>query len=124
METKRFSLTRDERLKSQLAIDTLFSGSNPSITIFPLKVVYRVLPDSDEPSRIMVSVSKRYFKRAVHRNRIKRQVRESYRLEKHLLPQDRTIHMAFLWLCNRELASSSVRERTVQALQKINKALS
>lgn len=129
METKAFALPRNERLKSRLAIDSLFSGANPSVTAFPLKVVYRIFPDGeaagsvpDAQCRILVSVSKRHFKRAVRRNRIKRQIRECYRLEKHHLPAGSTIHMAFLWLCNRELPTMGVRERMVRLLHKVAQA--
>lgn len=129
METKAFALPRNERLKSRLAIDSLFSGANPSITAFPLKVVYKVFPDgeagadaTDSQSRILVSVSKRHFKRAVHRNHIKRQIRECYRQEKHLLPCGCVIHMAFLWLCNKEILTAHVRERMVRLLHKIGQA--
>jgi len=47
---------------------------------------YRYLPQEEPVSRIMVSVPKRNFKRAVKRNLLKRRIRESYRLQKELLP--------------------------------------
>ena len=70
-------LSREERLKSLKAIEALFSGTNPSATAFPLKVIWR--KNCERTSRLLVSVSKRHHKRAVARNRIKRQVREAYR---------------------------------------------
>lgn len=114
-----FSFSREERLKSQKAIDELFSGTNPSYTSFPLKVILRKVEDSPT-TQILVSVSKRHFKRAVMRNRIKRQIRECYRLEKHLLPDSEHYHLAFLWLCNKELPTAEIRQRMVKLLSKIH----
>ena len=56
---------------------------------------YRFLPGT-EVSRILVSVPKRYFKRAVKRNLLKRRIRESYRLQKELLPAGMDI--AFIYV--------------------------
>ncbi|MBA9079771.1 ribonuclease P protein component [Rufibacter quisquiliarum] len=45
------------------------------------------LPEPSEPPvQLLVSVSKRYFKKAVDRNRLKRQIREAYRLQKQVVP--------------------------------------
>ena len=69
----------------------------------------------------MVSVSKRFFKRAVKRNRIKRQLREAYRLNKHILrPSCRGINIAFLWNCNEILPTEKVMEKMKNLLIKIN----
>lgn len=93
METKdnidspaSFSFKKEERLCSKKVIDKLFSESE-SFLAFPLKVVYKVtdLPNS-VPTQAGFSVSKKIFKRAVKRNRIKRLMREAYRLNKHMLP--------------------------------------
>ena len=53
---------------------------------FPLKIIYAPYNFEDEiPLKVGVSVSKRNFKKAVDRNRIKRLLRESYRLNKHII---------------------------------------
>jgi ribonuclease P protein component len=71
-----------ERLKSAKQIDHLFR-SGKSFSVFPFRVFYRwegaALP------RVGVSAPKRHFKRAVDRNRIKRLLREGYRLQKQVL---------------------------------------
>ena len=72
-------------------------------------------------TRIMVSVSKRYFKRAVKRNRIKRQIREAYRLQKDLLqPLNGGLDIAFLWTSNEELPTEKVFQKVQTILQRIH----
>lgn len=76
------TLGSSERLKSRKAIEALFSDGLRLHT-GSLRFLYRMVT---EPGlRIGVGVSSRHFKRAVDRNRIKRQLRECYRLQKQLL---------------------------------------
>ena len=71
------TLPKEERLCSRKALEELFGGGHQSVSAFPIRAVY--MPNEVGVVRVMVSVSKRYFKRAVKRNRIKRQLREAYR---------------------------------------------
>jgi len=78
----KYSFNKSEKLKSKTLIDTLFKEGK-SVSAFPLRLVYMPLDQSDSVlSKAGVSVSKRDFKRAVDRNRIKRLIREAYRLHK------------------------------------------
>lgn len=63
----------------------MFAGGSRSFSIFPLRVVWLPVEELDVQASILISVSKRRFKRAVKRNRIKRQIREAYRLNKQIL---------------------------------------
>ena len=54
-------------------------GVSKSFSIFPIRVVYMPVEQGEAPASILISVSKRRFKRAVKRNRVKRQIREAYR---------------------------------------------
>ncbi len=74
---------KSERLKSQIAISKLFRRDSPSFAIFPIR--FFVLEDqaiAGSYPQVLVTVSKKNFKRAVDRNRIKRLVREAYRKRK------------------------------------------
>jgi len=78
----RYTFSKNERLKSKHLIDTLFSEGQ-SVTVFPLKLIFISISDSPEKQlKAGVSVSKRLFKKAVDRNKLKRLMRESYRLNK------------------------------------------
>lgn len=80
---KSASFGKKEKLKSRKAIDALFA-SGKSYAAFPLRVRYRFLPfrENESPVQAGVSVSKKAFPRAVDRNRLKRLMREAYRLQK------------------------------------------
>ena len=78
---------KTEKLKSRKLIEELFA-SGKSQNIFPIRVSYKFLPLQDNEKaglQVGVSISKRNFKRAVDRNRIKRLLREAYRLQKNEL---------------------------------------
>ena len=81
-----FSFKRGERLKSRKTINQLFSNGE-SFGQYPLRLVWTVVEvhQNEFPVQFAVSVPKRRFSKAVDRNRIKRQVREAYRLHKHQL---------------------------------------
>lgn len=82
-----YTFHRTERLKSTKVIASLFTEGQ-SFVAYPLRVVWMV-SNLGEPgaATMAVSVSKRLFKTAVQRNRLKRQIREAYRLHKPLLYQ-------------------------------------
>ena len=83
------SFNKAERLCSKTLINNLFSKGNRVVTQFPFRVLWQFISDKPEqfPAQVMFSVGKRNFPKAVHRNRIKRQMRELYRTRKHLLYQ-------------------------------------
>lgn len=82
---KRFGLPKAERLKSRKQIDALFAEGK-SFAVFPIRVTYRFFANGQNSGlQIGVSASKRNFKKAVERNRIKRLLREAYRLQKEEL---------------------------------------
>ena len=78
---KQHGFGRSERLKSRKQIDELFARGK-SLAVFPLRVIFRFLPEEKTSLQAAVSVSKKHFRKAVDRNRIKRLLREAYRLQK------------------------------------------
>ncbi|XCI75264.1 MAG: ribonuclease P protein component [Flavobacteriales bacterium] len=92
-------LRKSERLRGKICIEALFkkgrSFSNDSLRI--IYIEHRL--QGPDRSKIGVSVSKRFFKRAIDRNRIKRLLRVSYRLNKTLLEQrmDKSYQLMFIY---------------------------
>jgi ribonuclease P protein component len=98
---------KDEKLKSKKAIEFLFTKGKQK-NFFPLKVfVSKGNPEKPFPVQFMVSVPKKKVRSAVKRNRIKRIIREAWRLNKHILYvplQEEKIHVnvMFMYLDNNE----------------------
>jgi ribonuclease P protein component len=61
-----------------------------SFSNFPLRAIYLTVENQDAPLKASFAVSTKYFKKAVDRNRVKRLMRESYRLQKHKLADELT----------------------------------
>jgi len=82
-----FSFHKDERLKSRKTIGKIFQEGQ-SFIAYPLRIAWVIREDTtpdDPPIQFTQSVPKRRFAKAAHRNRIRRRIREAYRLNKHLL---------------------------------------
>lgn len=114
------TLCKAERLNSKIAIENLFSGGAKSLSVFPLRIVFTPVETNEVPASILISVPKKRFKRAVKRNRVKRQIREAYRKNKHelldCLRQNNTgLHLAFIYL-DSELRMSEEMEGKVKTL--------
>jgi ribonuclease P protein component len=118
-----FSYPAAEKLKSKKIIDLLFSEGN-SVSKYPLRLVY-VAHDFDEdvPLKMGVSVSKKYFKKAVDRNYFKRVLRECYRLNKHLLIANIDVKYCcmFFYQTNEKLNYTEINEKTIQLFEKFVK---
>ena len=116
------TLPKEERLCSRKALEELFAGGHQSLSAYPIRAVF--MPNGLGVVRVMVSVSKRYFKRAVKRNRIKRQLREAYRQQKDLLqPLDVGLDIAFLWTCDELMPTEKVFQRMHNILQRIHESV-
>ena len=118
----QFTYPKKEKLKSKTTIDLLFSEGN-SVSKFPLRLVY---VENKEPNaelmKMGVSVSKKYFKKAVDRNYFKRVLRETYRLNKHLLIDNLEKPYAFMFFyqTKERLSYQEIGEKTIQLFQKFN----
>ena len=78
----KLTFNKTEKLKSQKLIEKLFLEGK-SVVAYPLRLVFiETTFDDNVKVKAGISVSKRHFKNAVDRNRIKRLMREAYRLNK------------------------------------------
>lgn len=91
-----FTYKKKEKLKSKKAVDQIFTNGK-SISAYPLRLVF---VKNNTSLKVGVSVSKRNFKNAVHRNRIKRLLREAYRLNKSVLYDNQLTDYAFMIIYN------------------------
>ena len=83
--TGTFTYNKHEKLKSRKLLQQLFATAR-SFSVFPVKVFYMPLDEAVEKTvQVGVGVSARNFRKAVDRNRIKRVLRECYRLNKTVL---------------------------------------
>lgn len=118
-----YRFPKEERLRSKKLIEQLFREGS-SFNSYPLRFVTLEVPATGTvPVQVLVSVSKRYFKKAVDRNRIKRQVREVYRLHKHLLrPQkeNTTLLIAFLYVGKEKSSFSLISKKLNSGLERLS----
>jgi len=122
--THQNSFCKSEHLCGEKRITRLYTQGEAFIA-YPLRVVYLAEHKrDDESSYVLVSVPKKRFKRAVKRNRLKRLMREAYRLNKHILieklaEKQMQIHIAFNYVSDDELDFVSVEKKMILALQKL-----
>ena len=79
------------------------------------------------PTQLLVSVPKKHFKRAVKRNRVKRQVREAYRLQRQIVSlkvkDKQSVVMAFIWLDDKLWPTEMVKQKVGNLMQRISEKL-
>jgi ribonuclease P protein component len=121
----RKRLRKSERLSSQKQIQALFSNGK-SFNSPPFAIRYLELAEADQNDhQILVSVSKRNFKHAVDRNRIKRQIREAYRLNKHLLTElSNKYAIAYIYTFKKMIAYKDLENKLIESLSRLQTELS
>lgn len=128
-----YELKKSERLCSKKIIEALFEGGHKSMSAYPIRAVFMSHDQPTDPTKgettnhipaqVMISVSKRHFKHAVDRNRVKRQLREAYRLNKHIITDSLTesqhMYIAFIWLSDEMFDSNIVQAKMQKLLLRI-----
>ncbi len=118
------NLPKSERLSGIIPIGKLFTDGN-SFIVFPLRVVFRQSDTpEDTPVRILAGVSKKRHKKATDRNRIKRQIKEAYRLNKETIvnyfsTKKQCIHIAFFYVADSVPENKIIEEKMKIALARI-----
>ena len=113
------TFSKEERLCGKAAVSALVSGGKWGGTAH-LRYCWLYREDG-QPSRMLVSVPKRYFKRAVRRNLLKRRMREAYRTQKALLGCD-GVDFMLAWSSKECGDWLTVRDEVAAALTRIGKA--
>ncbi|MBN2669607.1 MAG: ribonuclease P protein component [Bacteroidales bacterium] len=126
---KPFSLSKSEILSLEKLIGNLFSQGK-SVTSYPIKIIYRIeILDASTSAQTLFTVPKRNFKRAVKRNRLRRRMKEAYRLNKSILysflsKNQLQLTMAIIYIGKEENSYAEIEQKIVVSLQKIIKNLS
>lgn len=125
----KFTFKKKEHLCKQKQITELFVHKTGAITLYPLRIIFRYYHstlNNDVPTQVLLSVSKKHFKHAVDRNKIKRQLREGYRKQKEILqPQsikDRHLDIAFVWIAPIQQTTLEVETLVQKALKTIKES--
>lgn len=127
--SENFFFPKSEKLCSDKLIDRLFTEGNREIGSFPVRLVYlQVSTEEISGINILVSVSKRHFKRAVKRNRVKRQLREYYRLNnqklKSILAADNQgLLLALIYTDGKLWSTEKLNKRLDSAFEKLLSAI-
>ena len=126
MEPKqRYTFKKEEKLKSRKTIEQLFKEGK-SFSVFPFRILWEIKEANSSPLQTGFAVSSKHFKKAVDRNRIKRLMREAYRLQKndlqnHLTQQQKQVVVFFIYVGNELPEYPFIFEKTKAVLNRLIK---
>ena len=108
---------KQQKLKSRKDIQSLFKEGS-SITQYPVKLLW--LPCQQKQTKAGFAVAKKNFKSAVTRNKIKRLMREAYRLQKQeIQSKDKTFTLLFLYIGKDVASFKTIDKAVLGALKKL-----
>lgn len=124
-----FTYQKKDKLKSRKQTQDLFAKGQ-SINAFPIKLIYTIeeVPEADTCLQVGVAAPSRTFRKAVQRNRVKRLLREGYRLERpafmHVAAiQNKRINIFFLYIDAIVLSQEQIQAKIKMALTKLQEKL-
>lgn len=120
MGLSKYGFSKTEKLTGKKKIEGLFKKGS-SFYLGDFQVRYLV-SEVEQPHRILISVPKKNFKRAVDRNLLKRRIRESYRLNKHLLSNlddSKGLSVGFIYLSKQILTFDNIQTQLISCLERL-----
>lgn len=126
MEKGQYTYPKEEKLKSRVIIDRMFTEGK-TVSKYPLRLVYIPISETEAEGmqlKMGVSVSKKHFKRAVDRNYFKRLLREAYRHNKQLLLDglDRQYAFMLFYQTKDKLSFEEINTKAIQLFEKFHAA--
>lgn len=113
-----FSFPKKEKLTGKKEIEGLFKNGS-SFYVHPLILKFEK-SDGAAYHKVLITVSKKNFKRAVDRNLLKRRIREAYRLNKHLITETNVFyHLGFVYVGKSLLPYHEIEEKLKFLLQRL-----
>jgi len=116
--TPRYTLNKSEILRHKKVIKELFK-SGTSFTIYPIKIIFGI--KSEGQHQVLFSVPLKKFKKAVERNKIRRRLKEAYRLNKHILDlNDKAkLNIVYIYISEQILPFEILQEKIIESLEKL-----
>ena len=120
----KYTFTKKERLSSKKLIDQLFTEGNTFFS-YPFKVFYLFQEvEKEYPVKVLITASKKNFKKAVDRNKIKRLVREGYRLNKlplhdYLKENNKSVLFGLVYVGETILLPQEIERKLILILQRL-----
>jgi len=115
---RKFTFRKEERLNKEIWIQELFTKGS-SFHLYPFKVLFLPHPNPEHSvNQVLISVSKRNFKRAVDRNTVKRRIREAYRLNKPSVSTSHKWLIAYIYVAKEILPSEIIHEKMPLTLER------
>jgi ribonuclease P protein component len=126
MRQKIASFTKGERLCGVKAVSLLFAEGK-TLTFPSLRVIYNIMPADNalQPVRVLISVPKRYFRKAVDRNLVRRRIKEAYRKNKTplisaLSESGKRLDLAIIWTDSVIRQYSETERSVTEMVQKLS----
>lgn len=118
--TPRYTLNKSEILRHKKVIRELFK-SGSSFLIYPIKIIFEIKPEGQH--QVLFSVPLKKFKKAVERNKIRRRLKEAYRLNKHILninENDKAkLNIAYIYISEQILPFNFLQDKMIESLKKL-----
>lgn len=129
MSMKKFALRKEERLSGRKLFSELFSKGR-SFSLSPFRITWMLIPDTNPsfPVQAAFVVPKRNFKKATTRNRIRRRMKEAYRLHKSgfIKNQDEKgfqVIFTFFYSAKEESPYAEIENKLIVTLQRLAKEI-
>ncbi|MCU0445332.1 MAG: ribonuclease P protein component [Microscillaceae bacterium] len=114
---------KSEKLCNEITIQKLFKSGKAEFQ-YPFRLVYIPNPEpTDLPPQVVISISRKNFKKAVDRNWIRRRIREAYRLNKtKLLNNEQKYTVAYLgimYVAKEKIAFAEIQKKLIRLLPRL-----